>query len=350
MEKVLIGMKRDFRHNGLDLFRMIATIQVFLGHVITHFAMADPPVELVYFVRGVPILFVLCGFLAAQSLDKYDTKTYLIRRAARILPGFWACIAINTVILLLIYDRTPTAREFALYCATQLSGLNFYTGDWLREYGVGTPNGVLWTIGVQLQFFLIAPLLHRLLKQSTLRRSGVVVGALLAVSILLNRSGPFLPALLNKLMGVTVVPYLYFLVIGMAGYYHRDKLIPVLEKYRWALLAGYIFWKIGENHLQFPHIFDGVLYNTVTTALMALVVLSFAFTFRWRVKRDYTYGFYLYHMVFINIAIELGCGTLCFDLSGILLMTGLIAAAVLCAVLSQKFIENPAARLAAKKG
>ena len=61
-------MKIDYNRNALDVFRLIATVQVFLGHMISHFAMQNAPFIAVYFVRGVPILFVLCGFLAAKSL------------------------------------------------------------------------------------------------------------------------------------------------------------------------------------------------------------------------------------------------------------------------------------------
>lgn len=62
-------MKLDYNRNALDIFRLIATVQVFPGHMVSHFAMQNALVNAVYFVRGVPILFVLCGFLAAKSLD-----------------------------------------------------------------------------------------------------------------------------------------------------------------------------------------------------------------------------------------------------------------------------------------
>lgn len=55
-------MKIDYNRNALDIFRLIATVQVFLGHMVSHFAMQNALVNAVYFVRGVPILFVLCGF------------------------------------------------------------------------------------------------------------------------------------------------------------------------------------------------------------------------------------------------------------------------------------------------
>ena len=96
-------MKIDYNRNALDIFRLIATVQVFLGHMISHFAMQNAPFNAVYFVRGVPILFVWCGFLAAKSLVGRSAKDWLIGRAIRIVPGFWACIVINTILILLVY-------------------------------------------------------------------------------------------------------------------------------------------------------------------------------------------------------------------------------------------------------
>ena len=159
----------DYNRNCLDIFRILATIQVFLGHIITHFAMRNPPVNAVYFVRGVPILFILCGFFSAKSLEKYSPKQWLIKRAVRIIPEFWACIIINTTLILLLYEIKPSYKEIVVYGVTQFFGMNFYTGDWLRGYGSGVPNGVLWTIAAQIQFFLLAPLLDKVLHRRNVR-------------------------------------------------------------------------------------------------------------------------------------------------------------------------------------
>lgn len=346
-------MERNYNRNALDLFRILATVQVFLGHFITHFALPKPFsgtvfYNAVYFLRGVPILFALCGFLAAKSLDRCPPKTYLIRRGFRILPGFWACILINTAIIFLLYGL-PSLMDGAVYFATQLLGLNFYTGQWLRDYGVGTPNGVLWTIGVQLQFFLLAPGIYRLLKKSGLKKSLILIGILTVLSILIEKCQGFMPEMLYKLVGVTVVPYLYFLILGMAAWCFRDRIIPALEKLRWIILAAFVLWKLAEIFFRLPHIFDGVMYNTVTTLLTALLIFGFAFTFRWRMKKDLTYGFYLYHMVFINVAVHLGHKTLGYNWQSAFVVLAVVALPLLTSWLSQTLIENPAAKLYKKK-
>lgn len=152
------------------------------------------------------------------------------------------------------------------------------------------------------------------------------------------------------MIGVTVAPYLYFLVAGMVGWYHRDVIIPALQKRKWFILCAYIVWKLMENHLVFPHILDGVLYNTMTTLLMAAVIFAFAFCGNWRLKRDFTFGFYLYHMVVINLVLHFGIVSLEPLWQGFLITAGIVVLSLVCAWLSQRFVEIPAARLLKKKG
>lgn len=339
----------DYNKNALDLFRIIATVQVFLGHAITHFAMDNPPTKIVYFVQGVPILFALCGFLAAMSIGRGSVKNWLIRRAVRILPAFWWCIIINTAVILLVYSVKPDLIEAAVYGFTQFFGLNFYTGGWLRGYGVGTPNGVLWTIPVQIQFFLLVPFIDRFLKRRSLKTGAACVLILALLSIACERIGAFVPEIISKLIGVTVVPYLYFLVAGMVAWYHRDVLIPALSRARWYILGSYIAWKLCELNFDFPKIFGGVMYNTISTLLLWAVVFAFSFRFTLRMRNDLTYGFYLYHMVFINLAIHLGFDTFSAWWTGIVYLAAISLLTLAAAWISQKLIEKPAVRLVTGK-
>lgn len=119
---------------------------------------------------------------------------------------------------------------------------------------------------------------------------------------------------------------------------------------KWIVLAAYVLWKLMEDHLAFPHVFDGVLYNTVTTLLMAALIFAFAFCACWRMKRDLTFGFYLYHMVVINLALHFGLNSLEPLWQGGLTVAVIAAVSAACAWLSHRFVELPAARILRKKG
>ena len=191
------------------------------------------------------------------------------------------------------------------------------------------------------------PILNKILSKRSLKFGLATVGVFALISIVINRLHGFMPEILLKLVEVTVLPYMYFLVLGMVGWYHKDKLIAFCQKYKWFILVAYVVWKLLEINFSFPHILDGVLYNTVTTLLIGLVIFAFAFTLKWRAPTDITYGFYLYHMVFINIALEFFKE---YTLSywGVSIIV-LFVLSVLAALVSQKLIENPMASVLLKK-
>lgn len=349
-------INKQHDNNILDIFRIFATIQVFVGHITTHFLLNNPNFhfqqvsEFIYFIRGVPILLTLSGFLAARSLERQNAKKWLLGRAARLMPAFWVCVVVNTVIIFSIYSLPPSLLEGSVYAVTQFFALNFYTGGWLRGYGVGAPNGALWTIPVQIQFFILAPFIYKLLKKMSLSKAFAFIGGLTCLSVLCNWSGEFLPEIFYKLVGVSVFPYLYFLVFGMVAWRFRDRIVPTLEKFRWHFAVAYIFWKMVEINISAAHWIDGYNYNIATTLLLVCVIFGFAFRHQWRGIRDYTYGFYLYHMVFVNLAIQLGFSSLLPVKRGIWILLGIIGTTVLFAILSKRFVEEPAARLVKERG
>ena len=133
---------------------------------------------------GIAMLVISGSFAKLDTMDLLWKVVYCV--AAEAVLTAIACIAVNTVIILLVYAVKPTFMELAIYGGTQFLGLNFYTGDWLREYGAGAPNGVLWTIAAQLQFFIIAPLFHKLFKKVSLKWGLGLIGGLTAFSIALR--------------------------------------------------------------------------------------------------------------------------------------------------------------------
>ena len=46
----------------------------------------------------------------------------------------------------------------------QITIFQYYTPNLLRNFGVGTPNGSLWTIPVELEFYILLPVFFLFLK------------------------------------------------------------------------------------------------------------------------------------------------------------------------------------------
>ena len=63
-------------NNSLSLIRIIAAFQVMFGHMVEHLVLPinDTLFRVTYFLRGVPVFFVISGFLMWFSISR--SKTY----------------------------------------------------------------------------------------------------------------------------------------------------------------------------------------------------------------------------------------------------------------------------------
>lgn len=118
---------------------------------------------------------------------------------------------------------------------------------------------------------------------------------------MIERYQSLFPELLYKLISVTVLPYMYIFLFGMFVYRFRDRLIPFFCRYKWLFIAAYFVWYYLPYSIK-GH-FQGVHYNIVTTVLLMCAVFSVGYGFgKKRFKADYSYAFYLYHGIVVNLA------------------------------------------------
>lgn len=173
----MLGMVReqsvslDFKKNGLNLFRLLAAIEVLYGHAVEHLQLPDVPAfgHLIRYFSGVPIFFTLSGFLIWQSIGRSRSFTdYSKKRFWRIYPELWVAVAIEVIVLLSLYPRPINWPMMGLFTVGQATIFQFWTPDFLRDYGCGCPNGALWTITVLIQFYFCAYYIYKLLKNRSL--------------------------------------------------------------------------------------------------------------------------------------------------------------------------------------
>ena len=89
--------------NCLDFIRIIAAFQVMLGHEIEHLALSVGDLWGCFgmFFRGVPIFFVISGFLMWFSISRSRTyKENLKKRFWRIYPELWLAVFIEILMLI----------------------------------------------------------------------------------------------------------------------------------------------------------------------------------------------------------------------------------------------------------
>ena len=294
----------DINKNCFDIIRLICTFTVFLGHFITHFGIENSALhEIAYFVRGVPVFFFLSGLLIARSLDRYDIKTYAVKRVTRIFPELWVCVLLNLGIILIFYHGARTIKDIIVYLFTQLTVFQFYTGNWLRSYGVGTPNGALWTITVDIQFYIIALLVVRILRKKSIKVWISTIFVFLIINIVIAKMQDHMPDMVWKVMQCCIIPFFWIFLTGMMVYYYKDQIILLLMKLKWVIIVLYCVWQYVIPS-GFRGLFEGVRYNAVTTILLMGLIVSIGFSVTVRLREDYSYSFYLYHMVIINFVLN----------------------------------------------
>ena len=341
--------------NNFDLLRLLAALQVAVHHSLAHLAVPHdwPVLRLTEWLPGVPIFFFLSGFLISASYERNSSlPEYASNRVLRIYPALIACLVVSVALTWSTgYFGTIDLRwsQVALWLLAQLSFLQFHNPEFLRDYGVGALNGSLWTIVVELQFYVLVPIIYGMLR---LRASSArTANALLSVVILMFLAisqGYFASAARYadetwfKLLGVSFVPWFYMFLVGVLA----QRNFALLQRWlagRWSLVAlGYIgLALLADTVLGWS--FGNALHPLLFLALAGLIVAS-AITRPWLSDRllgrnDFSYGIYIYHMPVVNFWLAEGWGGTTGSFATVL------AATVLLAVLSWLLVERPALRL-----
>ena len=143
----------------------------------------NPPVRTGYMM--VDMMLLLSGFLLFLPYARARVggeplpalRPYFIKRALRILPSYWLCILVMLLVYALPGRQYPSMRHFLLDFFGHLT----FTHNLTFEGYIGTRlNGVLWTLAVEVQFYLIAPLIGR----AFVKKPFLTYAAMLAVAFM----------------------------------------------------------------------------------------------------------------------------------------------------------------------
>lgn len=339
----------SWRVNNFDLIRLLAALQVAIVHAITHL---HPPGLLVNLVNfslrlfpGVPIFFVVSGFLISKSFENSNSlRDYCRNRCLRIFPGLWVCLVVTVGIMLVVGVGTvgmlPT-RDWLLWWAAQMTLVQSYSPGFEWPPG-GVPNVSLWTIPLELEFYLLLPALYAWF--GLRRRRGnlslvVVLLASLAVHVDLVYFHHQTPIPIGYVyLAFTVMPYLWMFLVGVLIQRNWSKLRSVLEGRAHWWLVGYLLlcgvatglgFSVGSNTISPTFLFPlaGLVISAATTAPgIANKLLH---------HQDISYGTYVYHAPVINFMVSFGF------VGSIFSVIGTIATALTLALVSWVLVEKP---------
>ncbi|HYR63054.1 MAG TPA: acyltransferase family protein [Actinomycetota bacterium] len=168
---------------GLDGLRALAIIGVLLYHAGVEWVPGG--------LLGVDLFFVVSGFLITSLLISEIQKTGRIalaafyrRRALRLLPALALVLVVTSLALMLFWPR-----EVARFRGDLVASLGYVTNWWFivrhQSYfiasGRPSPFQHLWSLAVEEQFYLVAPLGLLALRNKFSSRRGLLQTAALAV-------------------------------------------------------------------------------------------------------------------------------------------------------------------------
>jgi peptidoglycan/LPS O-acetylase OafA/YrhL len=314
MDKKVIT-KETLRNNNFDLIRLFAAIQVLLLHANHHLKISNKYFnEFLDILRpfpGVPIFFILSGYLIYNSYlrNKNDLNIYIRNRVLRVFP----LLIVSTFLLLIalvMFSDQILINDLIKWFIGQISFFQFYTPDSLRSFGVGNPNGALWTIPVELGFYFLVPFIY--IAISKFNYKALIILFLISPLIKIGLNTISDESFIYKVVEVSTIYYLSLFLIGISFAIYFDHLYKYFANnfYLWLLIYFVFYFALKIKLGLYSDLYSPNFIGYIAVIILAFLVMSFAFSFPGLSNRllkgnDISYGVYVIHMPIINIYLEL---------------------------------------------
>jgi peptidoglycan/LPS O-acetylase OafA/YrhL len=296
--------------NNFDLLRLVLASMVVLTHCLS--CSREPSISWLRYAAGpvgfggaglvaVEGFFAISGYLVVASYERSGTTmSYLSKRARRILPGYWGAL-VFALLLGALLSTLPARAFFSSsgtwkFAAANLSFANFLhpllPGLFTDNPKDSLVNGPLWTIKIEVMFYLAVPLLV-----AACRRFGKwqTLAALFAASVIFRvgfqhfhqrRLAQQLPGQLSFFLVGTVVYYYH-------RWFHRNARWMWLATGLSALAVLLMKWTILQT-------------ISIPLAVMCVAVLAphIASPTQW--FGDLSYGTYVLHYPVVQGLVSLG--------------------------------------------
>jgi peptidoglycan/LPS O-acetylase OafA/YrhL len=343
-------MRRDIADNNFDLIRLCAALQVAILHVTHNLSVqfsAAPWAQLLEVFPGVPVFFFISGFLISRSYERSKTlRDYAINRTLRIFPALHVCVFLNIIAIALTgYFHTVGANVFdvtVLYLA-KTTFFQFYNPDFMRKFGDGVLNGSLWTLCVELQFYLLTPVIYYCLVSRNKVRSDVFLALLLLISLLCNRvvyhlQVEYFASVGWKLARVSFFPWIYMFLAGVLAQRNFERIKHLLSaRSFWLALLLYTAYASGMRWVGYgmDNSFSPLLFFPLVFLICTAAYYPSNIAKRLLHGNDVSYGIYIYHVPVMNMFLFYGL----FGSIGFTVAT--LAITVILAIASWVGIEKP---------
>ena len=358
-------------YTALDGLRGLAILLVFARHAFLSTHLHSLPAQVIGWLGsggwlGVDLFFVLSGFLITGILiDALDTnryfKNFYIRRSLRIFPLFYGVLLVCFLLTPVLHLQWKLGHlSFLLYCQNIAMNLD----PSLKGVSPALNLEHFWSLAVEEQFYMLWPLTIFLLREpkKIMRFSLSMIGAALVLRCVLLW---FFPS-------ETTMEWIYYeLPTHADGLFMGAFLAAGLRTWRIEGLSSRLRWPgyvSGAGAIAIVAItrrldFHTFLMSSVGYTVSALLfsgllvrcLLPMSFPFRFfssgtlRFFGKYSYGIYVYHLLFTPILSSvlpwLQTRTHSRMIGAMLYLVFWFSAAIVVAMLSYRYFESPLLRL-----
>lgn len=219
----------------IDSIRGIAVLMVILVHTSQHVYLKNSTLLFLtnFGQLGVQLFFVASAYTLCLSSEKRKDETnhnlkYAIRRYFRIAPAYYSGILIyfiiNITVNKIVMGNFIIPEKYSFL--NVLSNIFFFHGFYEPGNNTIVPGG--WSIGTEMAFYVIFPILFKTLLHFVKSSKDIVLFLLFGISFC------FISLFLLYLNGIVVTKnyFIYFnlinqlpvFLIGISYYFYREKL------------------------------------------------------------------------------------------------------------------------------
>lgn len=299
--------------NNFDFLRFIFALIVVCGHCVI--LAGQSQLEgwwTVLFDTKIAVcgFFVISGFLVTKSyLGSSGIKKYFEKRARRLLPAY-LCVIILCVLLLSLFSDLSAAAYFSnfetlKYFLVNITFLNFLQptlpGVFVQHVSPAV-DGALWTIKVEVGFYLLLPLLvFAINKGRSFKKGMLLLFAFYCTSILFQQLCIYWGSRLNsnllmdmnhQLPGVLSYFLSGALLFAVYEFFLKHKRLIVL-------IALPVF--LTERYFGLE-----ILQPLALACIVIYTAFSFPFLNRFGKYGDISYGIYIFHFPIIQVLVTFG--------------------------------------------
>jgi len=338
--------------NNFDLIRLAAALQVLYVHCASHFDTLgrDRALStLIALFPGVPVFFFISGFLLSKSFERNSNwREYAWNRALRIYPALLVCFLLSLIAFWqcgFFAGRQVPGGQFVAWVIAQLTIGQFYNPAFISHAPMRALNGSVWTISVELQFYLLLPLLYRLPGfAGAPRRANFILVAMIAVFLLASRLWPWTDpglggALAPQIPATLFVPWFYMFLVGVLFQRNSQFLKRWLAgrfRYVFITYCALAFVAVRELHWTLMDAPQPVLFLGLALVTYAAAFSTPRLSERLLRRNDLSYGLYLYHAPVISVLLLTGFP------DGHAALWAVLATSIALAYASWILIEKPA--------